>query len=110
MSSTHELLSLLELERRLIAQGAFEALEPLSDRKERLARSLLREEVEGAVLRNLSKISAENGVLLEAAARGIRAALSQVEDARSMAEQSTYDKAGLRQKLSKCGPGLERKV
>lgn len=110
MTPSENYLSLLEKERRLIRQGAFEALEPLADRKARLARTLIREEIDPLILDKIRKTALENGRLMEAAARGIRSALSQVEDARSMTNQSTYDQAGHRQKISRSGTSLERKL
>ena len=110
MTAGEQLIRLLDLEHKLITQGAFEALEPLLERKERLSQDLLREDIGEAVLAKIRQKSEGNGLLLEAAARGIRAALSQVEDAISMAEQSTYDHHGQKQKLSKRRTSLERKV
>jgi hypothetical protein len=111
MSLIDALEDLLLAEQRLIRDGRLHELERTSVLKEQLATKLA-----GAAqhpedeLRRLRDIASVNAQLLEAAGRGLKSALRQIEDIRQAATPATYTRDGARRALSHRTSRLEQKL
>jgi flagellar biosynthesis/type III secretory pathway chaperone len=106
------LRTLLEEERSALRDGAFDRLEDILARKEALQAELTGaglacSEQEAAALRALAR---RNGELLEAARRGLRAAMDRVAERTRLARHlDTYDASGARRTLSPPPGSLHRR-
>ncbi len=101
MNVLGELEDILDRERQLILGARFNDLERLATRK-----SLLAGRIGQAVKSDLSHIerlrasAARNDALLQSAAQGLKAALQQISDARSLRDQTTYAADGSRNPIA----------
>lgn len=110
MNNQLELNDLLEREYDLIKSGAIRDVERLSNLKARLLEALALSDVERVELDRLQQKARRNSALLGAMSEGIKDALQQVRETRSMIDQATYQKTGAKTRLAKSSPNLERKL
>lgn len=110
MILAHELEDVLDRERHYIQSGSFHEIQRIADLKARLLNTIKVEEVCPEEIHVLQAKSKANCALLKSAARGIRTALRQLQDARSMVEQSTYDHSGARNILQTDTSKIEKKL
>ena len=81
---------LLSEERTLLFEGRLKELPALAERKVSLLASLPHK----SIPRDILRLATENAGLLEAAGRGIRAALDRIEATRTALDTRTYDAHG----------------
>lgn len=110
MSIFLELDDLLDQERKLILAGAFDKLSRISEYKSQLMERLsIAHPKSSKYVSQCRRKSLENGELLEAAAKGVKAAMGQVRDALHTADQSTYSENGAKLSLFSRSSKLEKK-
>ncbi|MXQ08186.1 hypothetical protein GQ651_10060 [Alphaproteobacteria bacterium GH1-50] len=107
MSRAQDVRRLLEEEQAILLAGRLSDLQGLSERKERLLREL--SETDGDALKALAFLAERNARLLEAAGRGVKAALHQMRDARGGGALRTYDQSGAAHEHGGWKQGLERR-
>lgn len=100
----------LEAEREALLQGRVSDLAPLTRQKLELLESLSLRFGERGLPEDIKVLAKRNAVLFESAARGIKSALTRVEDIRSAMALATYDAKGGRQTLSVPSPQRETRV
>lgn len=112
MSLISELEDILREEQELLLSGDLTALEGLADRKANLARKLAeqRPNVEEKVYRDLARKADHNEALLDAARRGLQAAIQQIRQTSGAVAQSTYSKTGERRPLSRSPSSFTQKL
>lgn len=97
MSVLAELEDILEKERDLILSARFVDLERLTARKSLLASRIGRaSKADTARVDRLRAAATRNDALLHAAAQGLKAAVRQIAEARSLSDQTTYAADGSR--------------
>ncbi len=102
MSVINEMLDLLEVERNIILSGELLDLERILDTKNKLIGHIMSSKsVSVSQLENLAAVGQRNTALLEAAGRGLKSAIRQVEDAKSLRDHTTYAHDGQRQALAR---------
>ena len=109
-SSAFELKDLLENEKRLILNGSLDEVDRLSTLKAVLVGRLAEEPPSKTLAIELQTSIRTNQQLLQAAALGIRSAMSEIREARSFLDQTTYDGSGKRKRLQAAERGFERRV
>lgn len=93
--------NLFDRERKAILTGRFDLLERLGHEKERLLTAISRNAPETEQLSRLRQLADRNRDLLDAMARGVRAATRRLESlAGGSANLKTYDAAGQRQTIA----------
>ncbi len=111
MSILSELEDILEKERHLILSARFEDLERLATRKSLLASRIGRaKRAETAHVDRLRAAAMRNDELLQAAARGLKSAVRQIADARSLSEQTTYAADGSRSPIAQRAQTLRQRL
>ena len=112
MNLIAELEDVLREEQELLLAGKLDALEGLVDRKAKLAQRLAeqRPDLEEGVYRVLAKKADHNEALLDAARRGLQAAIQQIRQTAGAKEQSTYSKTGERRPLSRSPSTFTQKI
>ena len=101
MNVLAELEDILDKERQLILAARFNDLERLSTRKSLLSGRI--GQVVKADLGHIERLRASavrNDALLQSAARGLKSALQQISDARSLKDQTTYTADGSRNPIA----------
>jgi flagellar biosynthesis/type III secretory pathway chaperone len=112
MNILAELEDVLEEERRLLISGRISAIQELVERKAKLSKCLARERPAAPVevYRRLSWRAERNKALLEAAQRGLQAAMAQVKQAASATDQTTYSRTGDRLPLARTRSSIAQKI
>ena len=106
MSATSDAVKeFLTRERSAIRNGDYSSLPDMIEEKARLFVRLSEEQCDEKTLASLKEMAEHNGALLEAAQRGLGAALGQIGAARSAASPQTYGPKGERDRL---GPGAKK--
>lgn len=110
MKVLKELEEILESERHLILSARFEDLERLAARKSLLAGRIGRVgNSETARVEMLRTAATRNDALLRSAAQGLKSAVRQIADARSLGDQTTYAADGSRHAIApRAGKLLQR--
>lgn len=110
MSVLGELEDILEKERHLILSARFEDLERLATRKSLLAGRIGRKnKADISRVEKLRAAAARNDALLQSAAQGLKSAVRQIADARSLGDQTTYAADGSRNPIApRAGKLLQR--
>lgn len=103
MNVVEELESVLAEEQEILLTGDYASLPGLLDRKSKLAETLAAggPELSRETYEKLSSRAKHNEALLNSARRGIQAALSQLKEISSGANQSTYTSEGERTPMSR---------
>ena len=103
MDMVKELTDVLQLEKDALLNGDFDALEVLVPRKEALSTMLSERKpnIPESVYQDLKRHAVQNDALVQAVARGLQAALTQVQQVRNGLEQTTYSSSGERRPLSR---------
>ena len=112
MTMIDELRDLLEKEQSALLLGQYEKLEALADRKSELI-ARFNAQPTGAIRSGVAALKSEvlrNEELLEAAAKGLRVGLEQINALGKVAEQSTYSRSGKRRVLTNNSNSIEQKV
>lgn len=111
MKVLFELESLLNKERQLILNGRFADLEALADRKTSYFEALNRQQdPPPESIKKLVKLAIRNSELLEAASRGVKAAIRQIEEAGEIGDQNFYGADGERQRMVSGPNELQQKL
>ncbi len=112
MNIVAELEAVLKEEQHLLLNGKLGALQELVDRKSRLSEWLARErpEVPAETYQRLSRRVEQNKALLEAAQRGLQAAMAQLKQTANAVDQTTYSRSGDRMPLSRRRSSIAQKV
>ena len=111
MSVLDALEDLLLAEQRLIRNGNLSDLERTAALKDRLLEGLgSAGQYPAEDLRRLREIAEVNARLLEAAGRGLKSALRQIEDLKQAAMPSTYTREGTRRALGSQSSQLQQKL
>jgi flagellar biosynthesis/type III secretory pathway chaperone len=112
MNVLTEMENLLRQEQELLLSGDFSRLEALVQRKTTLAEWLSKSKphVDQDTYRQLAQQASHNEALLDAARRGMRAALSQLRMTSDPEGQSTYSEQGKRRPLSRAPSSITQKV
>lgn len=111
MPVADDLEDLLQRERELIRAGRLEDLARLSAHKIALAQRLVAAPAgDAARIARLRRLGAENSELLDAAARGLRAALRQIGEARKLGEQNVYARDGRRTRIASLSGELRQRL
>lgn len=112
MNVISELEDLLRVEQELLLSGDFAALETLVDRKSRLADRLAKHhpKLPAIAVRHLTELAKNNEALLSSAARGLKAAMTQVSQTSDQDSQTTYSKTGERLQLSRSSSTVTQKI
>lgn len=112
MNLIAELEDVLREEQELLLSGNLEALEGLVDRKAELARKLAeqRPDLNEGAFRDLARKADHNEALLDAARRGLQAAIQQIRQSAGTSEQSTYSKTGERRPMSRSPSSFTQKL
>ncbi len=110
MTVLGELEDILEKERHLILSARFDDLERLATRKSSLAVRIGQAgKADIGHVERLRTAAARNDALLQSAAQGLKSALQQLSDARSLSDQTTYAADGTRNPISpRAGKLLQR--
>ncbi len=112
MNLISELEGVLREEQELLLAGNLKALEGLVGRKANLARKLAeqRPNIAEDIYRDLARKADHNEALLDAARRGLQAAIQQIRQTSGTMEQSTYSKTGERRPLSRSPSSFTQKI
>ncbi|MGI9395451.1 MAG: hypothetical protein ACR2OY_12445 [Boseongicola sp.] len=111
MSVLGELEEILEKERHLILAAQFDDLERLAVRKSLLANRIDRTcKAETARVDQLRAAAERNDALLHAAAQGLKSAIRQIADARSLGDQTTYAADGSRNPIARRAQKLHQRL
>jgi len=108
--AAYAMLDILDRERKMILDGDISELERFAKEKETIARHLpgLRDP---RLISRLSHAARRNANLIEAAAKGVRAAIDRVKDIRAQAGRlNTYTKDGMRASHATSAGSLERRA
>ncbi|MCV6591648.1 MAG: hypothetical protein OIF48_01750 [Silicimonas sp.] len=103
MNVVKELELVLDTEQELLLKGDYTRLQELLDRKAKLADLLAAQppDLTAEECKTLAARASQNEALLSSARRGIQAAMSQLKEIKSGANQSTYTRAGDRQPMGR---------
>lgn len=112
MNVFKELEDILWREQQLLLNGDFQGLETLLKRKARLADWLSshKPEVSVEVAGKLKETAHRNEALLDAARRGLKAAMAQLKQASSTDCQTTYSSSGERRPMSRAPGSITQKI
>lgn len=112
MNILSELEDVLREEQELLLSGDFSKLEALVNRKTRLADSLVksRPRIDRDTYSQLAERATNNEALLDAARRGLRAALAQIRQSSQGDGQTTYSEKGERRPLSRSPSSVTQRV
>lgn len=112
MNILAELEDVLEEERHLLINGRINAIQQLVERKAKLSDCLARERpaAPAEVYRRLGCKAERNKALLEAAQRGLQAAITQLRQTASAADQTTYSRTGDRLSLARTRSSIAQKI
>ncbi len=112
MNVLTELEHVLREEQELLLTGDFSGLEALVHRKTKLADWLAKSkpQLDREAYRHLSDQASNNEALLDAARRGLRAALAQLRMSSETEGQSTYSETGERRSLSRSPSSITQKM
>ncbi len=109
MNAWRSMKDLLEAENRALAAGRLGDLDALRTRKEDLLPRLTGAAPD-ALTQEVRALAERNADLLDATARGVKAALQQVSEARLSGGLRTYDDAGAAVALGAARRSVERKA
>ena len=109
MTPAEKVSALLDEERASIREGRLEGLADLSERKAALFSDLARSGCDAETLASLRHKADHNRTLLEAARRGLGAALTQIGAAKAAANPRTYGPKGERDTLGPQGNRFEKR-
>ena len=112
MSLISELEDVLREEQELLLSGRLSELETLVQRKSELAQRLAKAKPEVSEIhyRDLAKKADHNEALLDAARRGLQAAIRQIHQPSGAELQNTYSKSGERRSLSRAPSSFTQKL
>lgn len=110
MTASDDLADLLEKERAALLGGRLDDAIRLADLKLRLAEEIGRRTTDAGDVRALRRAAEENAALYAAAARGIRAAITQLREAEQAGGGSTYDRDGCLRHLGRRSGGLRQRI
>ncbi len=112
MSLISELEDVLREEQELLLSGSLAELEKLVERKSALAQKLadVRPDVSADHYRRLARKAEHNETLLDAARRGLQAAMQQIRQSADTKAQNTYCKSGERRPMSRAPSSFTQKI
>ncbi|MEO0915583.1 MAG: hypothetical protein AAFY31_01145 [Pseudomonadota bacterium] len=112
MKLVAELEAVLDAEQEVLLRGELGHLQSIYDRKLRLTERLASEkpDLPAEQYQTLKQRAEQNEALLQAAQRGLKAAISQISQASKATEQTTYSRSGERQSMSKSQSTLVQKL
>ena len=112
MNILAELEDVLKEEQQLLLNGRISALQDLVERKARLSERLAsgRPEVPAETYRRISARARQNKALLEAAQRGLQAAIAQLRQTVNAKDQTTYSRTGDRMSLARARSSVAQKI
>ncbi len=112
MNVFKELEDILRQEQELLLSGDFQMLEALLKRKAKLADwlSTHRPDVTVEETRELKEKAHRNEALLDAARRGLKAAMAQLKQVSKADCQTTYSSSGERRPLSRAPVSITQKI
>ncbi len=112
MNLVEELEDVLRVEQELLLKGNFNELERLVHRKSTLAQKLAEanSDLSGSRFKALAKKAKHNEALLDAARRGLQAAIQQIRQTAEATEQNTYTPNGERHPLARAPSSFTQKI